>query len=647
MRKGVRGCRTLESGSVGRNGRNSVSEPQALIAGRYRLVRLVGSGGMGAVWEAWDERLERRVALKQLHHQSGLSRTDAELANLRAMREARITARLHHPHAVPVFDVVEHEGQACLIMQFIPSMTLSAVLAEGGPLEPEEAAQVGAQIAGALAAAHALGIVHRDVKPGNILIADDGTALISDFGISRALGDATLTTSGMVHGTPAFLAPEVARGEASDFASDVFSLGATLYAALEGTPPFGRDENSIALLHRVAAGHIEPPQRSGALTSAIVQMLSADPESRPPMHAVSHTFAQLAAAAGGSTRNISEPVLPPAQPSERQEAGAATRSETVAPAAGTAAAQDQPPMTTGGRPSSAAIAPAAAAAVTQNQPPATTGGSPPTDTVAADGTAGAQDQPATIGGSPTSATVAAAGTSAAQDQPPTSGGGEGQSLPATASEDGRITPRPQRRYRAGVAAVALVAVLAAGILIAALLPRLGREADPQAGTGQTTALASASAPSRGSDTPSPTRTTKPSLSDSPRSSARPPSLVPTRKATAAPTVKGAPTAAELRKAITSYYALMPGNTDQAWPRMTASYQANHAGGRQAYERFWDAIGRVVVSDVSGSPPGSAQATLTYYFKDGRIVTERTAYGLVNDGGDLKINSSSVLSSTTA
>src|SRR5215218_4413293 len=602
---------------------------------------------MGAVWEAWDERLERRVALKQLHPQSGLSRSDAELANLRAMREARITARLHHPHAVPVFDVVEHEGQACLIMQFIPSLTLSAVLAEGGPLAPNEAAQVGAQIAGALAAAHALGIVHRDVKPGNILIAEDGTALISDFGISRALGDVTLTTSGMVHGTPAFLAPEVARGEASDFASDVFSLGATLYAALEGTPPFGRDENSIALLHRVAAGHIEPPQRNGALTSPIVQMLSADPESRPPMHAVSHTFAQLAAVAGGSTRNISPP---PAEPPERQRAGAATRSETVAPAASTAVAPDQPPATTGGSPPTATVAAAASAAAAQDQPPATTGGCPSSATVApADGTAIAQDEPPeTTDGGPRPAAVAPAdGTAAAQDQPPTTGGDEGQSLPTTASGDGRITPRPQRRYRAGVAAVALVAVLGVGILIAALLPRLGREADPQAGSGQTTALASASAPSRRSDTPSPTRTTKPSLSGSPRSSARPPSLVPTRKATAAPTVKGAPTAAELRNAITSYYALMPGNTDQAWPRMTASYQANHAGGRQAYERFWDAIGRVVVSDVSGSPPGSAQATLTYYFKDGRVVTERTAYGLVNDGGDLKINSSSVLSSTTA
>src|SRR5215216_2988813 len=240
---------------------------------------------MGAVWEAWDERLERRVALKQLHHQSGLSRSDAELANLRAMREARITARLHHPHAVPVFDVVEHEGQACLIMQFIPSLTLSAVLAEGGPLEPNEAAQVGAQIAGALAAAHALGIVHRDVKPGNILIAEDGAALISDFGIARALGDATLTSGGMIHGTPAYLAPEVARGSEENFASDVFSLGSMLYSALEGRPPFGTDDNTMALLHRVASGQFPPPQHSGPLTSVIMHMLPIDTDERPAMGA--------------------------------------------------------------------------------------------------------------------------------------------------------------------------------------------------------------------------------------------------------------------------------------------------------------------------------------------------------------------------
>ena len=240
----------------------------ALIADRYRLRHVVGSGGMGVVWEAWDERLERRVALKQLHRQSGASTTEAELANKRAMREARLTARLNHPHAVPVFDVVEQEGQLWLIMPFIPSITLADVLKAGGPLQPGEAAQVAAEVASALAAAHAVGIVHRDVKPGNILIADDGTALISDFGIAHALGDATLTTRGLVHGTPAYLAPEVARGGEADFASDVFSLGATLYSAVEGTPPFGTDENSIALLHRVASGQFPSPRRSGALTPA-------------------------------------------------------------------------------------------------------------------------------------------------------------------------------------------------------------------------------------------------------------------------------------------------------------------------------------------------------------------------------------------
>ena len=142
---------------------------------------------------------------------------------------------------------------------------------------------MGAQVASALAAAHEAGITHRDVKPGNILIAEDGTALISDFGISHALGDATLTSTGLIHGTPAFIAPEVARGGEATSASDVFSLGSTLYAALEGEPPFGRDPNTIALLHKVAAGVFPPPQRAGPLTSLLQQMLAADPADRPSM----------------------------------------------------------------------------------------------------------------------------------------------------------------------------------------------------------------------------------------------------------------------------------------------------------------------------------------------------------------------------
>ena len=242
-----------------------MSAPDDLIAGRYRLLELIGSGGMGAVWRAWDERLHRTVALKELQWAPGLSQAETDLANQRAMREARITARLTHPYAVSTFDVVEHDGRPCIIMQFVPSVTLSRVLRDSGPLHPDEAVKVGTQIASALAAAHEAGIIHRDVKPGNILIADDGTALISDFGISHALDDATLTSTGQIHGTPAFIAPEVARGGEASAASDVFSLGSTLYEALEGNPPFGRDPNTIALLHKVASAGCSPRRsRPGA-----------------------------------------------------------------------------------------------------------------------------------------------------------------------------------------------------------------------------------------------------------------------------------------------------------------------------------------------------------------------------------------------
>jgi len=268
-----------------------VAEPQTLIGGRYRLVRRVGSGGMGTVWEASDERLERQVALKQLHRPLEASPAEAEVANRRAMREARTAAKLHHPHAVSVFDVVEQDGQLWLVMPFIASITLAAVLHEGGPLQPDEAAKVGAQVASALTAAHAAGIVHRDVKPGNILIAEDGTALISDFGIAYGLGDATLTSSGMIHGTPAYLAPEIARGDGANFASDVFSLGSTLYSAMEGKPPFGSDDNTMALLHRVASGQFPAPQHCGPLTPLVMDMLSADPSHRPSMRAVADSLA--------------------------------------------------------------------------------------------------------------------------------------------------------------------------------------------------------------------------------------------------------------------------------------------------------------------------------------------------------------------
>jgi eukaryotic-like serine/threonine-protein kinase len=555
-----------------------VTEPQALIADRYRLLRRIGSGGMGVVWEGMDERLERRVALKQFYRQSEGSTREAELANQRALREARLTARLQHPHAVPVFDAVEQDGQLWLIMQFIPSITLAAVLQESGPLQPNEAAKVGAEVASALAAAHAVGIVHRDVKPGNILIADDGTALISDFGIARGLGDATLTSSGMIHGTPAYLAPEVARGGEADFASDVFSLGSTLYSALEGRPPFGIDDNTIALLHRVASGQFTPPQHSGVLTSVILQMLSTDSDARPKMSAVAE---HLARAAGGSPLETTVVVPTPAADEPQVAANDPSQYQTN-PSAGPAA--------------EAQWATAASPPVANSPTP-----SPP----------------------------------AIYDQPPS---------------------QPLRR-RGLAAAVAVVALIGVGILVTALLMNDRRAADPSADTGRgssaapaSTSLATSSAsnaPSATSSAASPTpKASAPQQGPAPKATPRTKSRTQTEAPTTAPTVRGTPTAAELRRAITSYYALMPRNTDAGWPRMTSSYQTNHAGGRQAYQRFWDAISKITVADVRGTPPDSARATLTYYFKDGRVVRERTAYGLVREDGILKISSSTVLSSVT-
>jgi serine/threonine protein kinase len=274
-------------------------EAGELIAQRYRVASVIGRGAMGVVWLARDERLDRDVAVKQLliHESPDRVLADAtpEEAAQRAMREARIAARLRHPNVIAVHDVVEHAGTPCLIMEYLHSDPLDGVMiARGGALPPNEVAAIGAQVAAALAEAHAAGIVHRDVKPENVLITQDGTAKLTDFGVSRAAGVGTVTTTGILAGTPAYLAPEVAGGAKATPASDVFSLGATLYAAVEGLPPFGMDDNPIALLHRVATGHVTPPRRAGALTEPLMWLLRTDPTERPTMRVAQETLQALA-----------------------------------------------------------------------------------------------------------------------------------------------------------------------------------------------------------------------------------------------------------------------------------------------------------------------------------------------------------------
>ncbi|SDR15267.1 serine/threonine-protein kinase [Actinopolyspora saharensis] len=289
-----------------------MSDEGRLVAGRYRVQRRIGSGAMGVVWECVDERLQRTVAVKQLVMQPGLEAAEAEEARQRAMREGRIAARLQHPHAVSVYDVAEEEGQPVLVMEYLPSTSLAAMMSEHGPLPPREVARIGAQVADALGAAHAVGVVHRDIKPGNVLLGEDGTVKITDFGISRAQGDISVTQTGMLAGTPAYLSPDVACGKEPSGASDVFSLGATLYAAIEGRPPFGQSENTLALLHAVAAGKVEPPQQAGPMADPLMAMLQANNEDRPDMAQVRQML-QAVSEGQAVTSVPSRPVpIPPA-----------------------------------------------------------------------------------------------------------------------------------------------------------------------------------------------------------------------------------------------------------------------------------------------------------------------------------------------
>lgn len=322
-----------------------MSDAGDLLAGRYRLKQRVGSGAMGVVWQGMDERLQRQVAVKQLLPQPGLEPALAEQARQRAMREGRVAARLQHPHAIGVYDVVVDDGLPVLVMEYLPSRSLAELIAEGRLLAPEAVAKIGAQAASALAAAHDAGVVHRDIKPGNILITADGTAKITDFGISHATGDVALTQTGLVAGTPAYLAPEVARGHQPTAGSDIFSLGATLYAAVEGTPPFGTGgDNPLALLHKVAAGAFTPPRQAGPLTPVLASMLSPDPGTRPTAVQVGDALHAVAA-----DHPLPETLVAPSPgATEPQPAGTLTDSpperppgtEATVPAA--AAPTDQP-----------------------------------------------------------------------------------------------------------------------------------------------------------------------------------------------------------------------------------------------------------------------------------------------------------------
>src|SRR4051812_28693883 len=261
----------------------SVIEPatgQRLVAGRYRLHTPLGRGGMGVVWAAEDELLQRPVAIKEVRFPPSIDDDERETLRERTMREARTAARLDHPCAVRVFDVCEEDEQPFIVMERLAGRTLSDVIKKDGPLPPARAAEIGLCLLDALDAAHAAGVVHRDVKPGNVIVGDDGRGTLTDFGIASTAGDPSITSTGLLLGSPAYIAPERARGRGPQPPGDLWSLGATLYTTVEGHPPFDKPE-AVATLAAVVT---EPPsactRAGGALARAISAMLDKDPDTR-------------------------------------------------------------------------------------------------------------------------------------------------------------------------------------------------------------------------------------------------------------------------------------------------------------------------------------------------------------------------------
>jgi serine/threonine protein kinase len=252
-----------------------------LVAGRYRLGDQVGRGGMGVVWAAHDELLARPVAVKEVRLPPTIDEDERALLRERALREARAAARLDHPCAVRVFDVCDADETAFIVMELIEGRTLSDVVRSEGPLLPGRVAEIGVCLLDALTAAHEAGIVHRDVKPGNVIVRPDGRVTLTDFGIASTAGDPSITSTGLVLGSPAYIAPERARGGTPEPASDLWSLGATLYTAVEGRPPYDHPD-PMATLTSVVTDPPRPCQRAGdTLGPVLEQLLDKDPARRP------------------------------------------------------------------------------------------------------------------------------------------------------------------------------------------------------------------------------------------------------------------------------------------------------------------------------------------------------------------------------
>ena len=431
-----------------------------MVADRYALSAPLGRGGMGVVWRARDAVLGREVAVKEVVFPPTMPDEERRPAQARVMREARAAARLNHPGAVTLYDVVKDGGGTFIVMELINAPTLADLVRSDGPLPVERVAEIGAQVASALEAAHQAGIVHRDVKPGNVMVPGNGTAKLADFGIASLQGDPQLTSTGLVIGSPAYMAPEQAKGEESGPPADFWALGATMFYAVEGEPPFDRG-TSIATLAAVVNDPPRTPRRAGRLTPLITALLAKDPGSRPSGPELRAELGRLAA-------------VPPSPPTE------------VLPVYGPGRTI---PLPAGPPPSAPTASPAAAGATSAGAVDDPEHRPPPSATLPL---RGASDPEAGL--SPAGPPVAAA-------DPPSAAAGPRPAVAAPECRGRRARPgRPvlppapvvERGGRGRmVAVVALLAVVGLVAVLLAVNLRSGGDGDPSAGPATTAAGAGA------------------------------------------------------------------------------------------------------------------------------------------------------------
>ncbi|MEU1965053.1 protein kinase [Micromonospora sediminicola] len=501
-----------------------------LVADRYRLLSPLGQGGMGRVWKARDEVLHRDVAIKELVPPPGLTPEERREMRERSLREARAIARLNNVNVVRIFDVLRTDGDPWIVMEYVASKSLQDTIAEDGPVSVAKAVEIGLGVLGALKAAHKAGIMHRDVKPGNVLLGEDGRVVLTDFGLATIPGDPNVTRTGMVLGSPAYISPERARDGTAGPEADLWSLGATLYAAVEGKSPYARP-SAIATLAALATEPLPPTRNAGPLKPVLQGLLRKDPDERITAEVAER---MLRKAAGRRAKGISlldgvrrpgpngprlprPPLVPAPRPADQAERSDSSAAGAVAATGGAAAAAADPtakvPAPTSDAGPTAKVTPPVAEPTTKLDP------APPVDETRVDDADPALDE-TRLDGEPVPAAPAQRPASPVSPAPlsaapvsPASSTGRATVLPGTKTA-------PNRR---NLLIGALVLVLLVGLAVA--LPLLNNGDDsgdgdqPTAGSSVGSAAppapsASAAPPSASASPSSPSTSPSPSASPS-------------------------------------------------------------------------------------------------------------------------------------